>query len=656
MPLSMAEFLSRLQGVTPRGDGAWMAQCPAHDDRRQSLSVKVGRTQPIVAYCHAGCSKHTILDVLRLTLADISVERSTNGPRPRAPRAPRRPAPDARIEVACYDYRDPGGTLRYQVVRYEPKDFRQRRPDPDHPGAWVWNMDGVTRVPYRLDEIVGFCRMGRTTVVIVEGEKDADALWDIGQPATTNVGGAGKWTIAYARMLKLAGVTEVLVVPDNDEPGRAHAAQVIATCRTEGLVARLLILDGLEEHGDASDFLAAQGAPAFAAAMVAARTYTPLTTVREVYAKWLGPEYDLTVLEVMLAATAAHWLDGEPCWLMLVGGPGAAKTESMQAIEGAGGRVISQIASVAALLSGTPRRDRASDATGGLLREIGDSGILLIKDFTSILEMHSTTRAEVLSAFREIHDGRWSRQVGAEGGRRIDWAGRLTIVAACTTAWDKAHGVIATMGDRFLIVRFDSRHGRHAAFVQAHLNNGKERQMRQELAQAVSRTLASLDGTRIEPLAPDDVERLFELANLTTLIRTAVDVDYRLDVIEANAPEMPTRLGKQLCQLVRGGMALGLTRETALGLAARAAKDSMPPLRWRVLHDVSLHPDTKVSDVRRRLGSPHNTIKRTLDALMVLGLVITHGDEDETTYAVKTEVVTGISMVSMEASEPWTQW
>src|SRR5215472_9254861 len=45
--------------------------------------------------------------------------------------------------VAAYDYVDEAGKLLYQVVRYEPKKFQQRRPDGK--GGWIWNLDGVTR-------------------------------------------------------------------------------------------------------------------------------------------------------------------------------------------------------------------------------------------------------------------------------------------------------------------------------------------------------------------------------------------------------------------------------------------------------------------------------------------------------------------------------
>jgi 5S rRNA maturation endonuclease (ribonuclease M5) len=653
VPLSMAEFLSRLDGVIQQRDG-WKALCPAHDDHRQSLTVKAGHRQPIVTFCHAGCKRDAVLTAMHLTLADICADRPNSG---NGPRAVRRPPSVAPAIVATYDYRDVAGVLQYQIVRYAPKDFRPRRPDPQRPGEWIKDMEGVERVPYRLDEIALFCSLGTTTVVITEGEKDADALWDLSIPATTNAFGAQYWSAAFSRMLKQVGVREVLVAQDNDDAGRERTAKVITLCRNAGLVSRLLLLDGLDEKGaDVSDFLQRHDGDEFRAAMVRSQTFTPITDVHEVFQTWLGLEYDLKVLDVLLAATAAHWLDGEPCWLMIVAGSGAAKTETVQAIEGAGGVLISTLSSTAALLSGSPRRDRAADATGGLLPSLGDNGVLIIKDMTSILSLPSASRGDLLAAIRELHDGRWSRQVGTEGGRRLEWSGRLTIVAACTSAWDRAHEAIAAMGDRFLLVRFDSRYGREAAFLQAHKNNGREAQMRRELSRAVGRALASVEREKIEALDPDDIQMLFRLANLVTLVRTAVDTDYRDDVRTAYAPEMPTRFGKQLGQLVRGGMALGLPREEALELAIRVAEDSMPPLRWRVLHHVSTHPGIRASDIRKTLDTPYNTVKRTLDALLVLGVINADGEDQEITYTVKSEVVPGILAVSRNGGREVPDW
>jgi hypothetical protein len=121
----------------------------------------------------------------------------------------------------------------------------------------------------------------------------------------------------------------------------------------------------------------------------------------------------------------------------------------------------SKLSGEAALLSATPRKDSSVDAHGGLLRQVGKKGIIIVKDFTSTLEMDRTARGEVLAALREVYDGRWDRNVGAEGGRTLNWTGKCGFLAGCTTAIDKAHAVMNDMGPRSLFVRLPpaSLHG-----------------------------------------------------------------------------------------------------------------------------------------------------------------------------------------------------
>jgi putative DNA primase/helicase len=118
-----------------------------------------------------------------------------------------------RREVAVYDYTDDRGDLRLQVVRYDPKAFRQRQPDGK--GGYEWNAKGVPLLPYRLPELIEAVAAERP-VFILEGEKDVDAARAIGVPATCNAGGAGKWRREHARYLRNA---EVVIVPDNDPAG-----------------------------------------------------------------------------------------------------------------------------------------------------------------------------------------------------------------------------------------------------------------------------------------------------------------------------------------------------------------------------------------------------------------------------------------------------
>ncbi|PJJ58572.1 hypothetical protein CLV56_2823 [Mumia flava] len=356
-----------------------------------------------------------------------------------------------------------------------------------------------------------------------------------------------------------------------------------------------------------------------------------LAGAHETFRRWFGNEYDGDALNAMLATAAVERLEGDPLWLLLISGSGNAKTETAQALDGAGAVVTSTISSPGALLSASPAREKAKDATGGLLRKLGERGVLVIKDVTSVLSMNRDMRAEVLGALREVYDGRWSRNVGTDGGRTLDWHGRLTVVGAVTTAWDRAHDVVAAMGDRFVLLRMDSTTGRQAAGRRAIGNTGREVPMRSQLAAAVGEVLAGVDPGQAVDLSDVETDRLLAAADLVTLARTGVEYDYRGDVIDAHAPEMPTRFAKQLAQVVRGGVAIGMDRPDAVRLAIRCARDSMPPLRLAIVDDVAEHPDSSTADVRKRVNKPRNTVDRQLQALHMLGVL--ECDEEETEWA-----------------------
>jgi hypothetical protein len=151
--------------------------------------------------------------------------------------------------AATYSYRDEQGDEMFQVVRLDGKNFRQRRPD--GAGGWIWNLEGVRRVLYRLPELIEAVTAGRE-VFVVEGEKDVETLRGHGLDATTNPGGAGQWRQEYCRYLE--GAT-VVIVPDGDLPGRRHAAYVAEALQGTAASVRILELPGSLEHGDVTDWL-----------------------------------------------------------------------------------------------------------------------------------------------------------------------------------------------------------------------------------------------------------------------------------------------------------------------------------------------------------------------------------------------------------------
>lgn len=206
-----AVLLSKLQQVRRSGDG-WIARCPAHEDRNPSLSV-TERDGKILYHCHAGCTQEAVHDALF----------SGNKVEPR--------------EVAHYDYCDESGNVLFQTVRYEPKNFRQRRPDGK--GGWIWNLEGVRRVLYRLPVVLAV-----NELLILEGEKDCEAAKDFGLMATCNPMGAGKWQPEYSDCLRGKRVT---VIADADEPGRKHAQQVASSLHGKATSVKVLELPNAKD-------------------------------------------------------------------------------------------------------------------------------------------------------------------------------------------------------------------------------------------------------------------------------------------------------------------------------------------------------------------------------------------------------------------------
>lgn len=163
------------------------------------------------------------------------------------------PANDAGRVAAIYRYESEWGELVHEVLRLEPKSFRQRRPD--GAGGWLWNMKGVPPVLYNLPRVREAAQRGEL-VIVVEGEKDADRLNALGLVATCNAGGAGKFKPEHAA--QLAGA-RVAVIPDNDEPGRQHAESVAAAVKAHAVETKLVDLNVESRKGDASDWLDAGG-------------------------------------------------------------------------------------------------------------------------------------------------------------------------------------------------------------------------------------------------------------------------------------------------------------------------------------------------------------------------------------------------------------
>jgi len=243
-PAKVARYYRiRLPRLRQTDADEWRGPCPIHGGQRDSFAVErqTGRW-----YCHSECARGGSVYDLEMALSDCDfataaaeVRGIVGGPESNGA---------GRKITATYDYRDERGELLFQVVRFSPKSFAQRVPDGSR---WTWRLGGVRRVLYKLPRV-----LKEPVVYVCEGEKDADALEGLGVVATTAPGGAGKWRQEYTESLRGKAV---VILPDNDGPGREHAQQVARELHGVADTVRVVELPGLRQKGDVSDWIAAGG-------------------------------------------------------------------------------------------------------------------------------------------------------------------------------------------------------------------------------------------------------------------------------------------------------------------------------------------------------------------------------------------------------------
>jgi putative DNA primase/helicase len=219
------------------------ARCPTHTDRRASLSVSRCHDGKVLLRCWAGCRSNDVIKALGLQWSDLF---------------PCRLQPRAKPSiVARYDYWDLDGVLVAQKVRYSNKQFRWQRPG-QAPGKWVSGLEAGLPGLYRLPEL-----HSRHRVFLNEGEKATDLMWNLGLPATCPPAGASSWRDSWTGELIKVGCCELLILADNDRPGREHADRVADMATRAGIDAvKVINLPGLQKGGDAFDWLTEGHGPA----------------------------------------------------------------------------------------------------------------------------------------------------------------------------------------------------------------------------------------------------------------------------------------------------------------------------------------------------------------------------------------------------------
>ena len=234
---SVVNILDMLKGVEKNAKGGWSAKCPAHDDEHSSLSVAHCDGKWLL-HCHANCSFDAIISALGIEISDLFDD------------VMRKPKANGKSHfpfVAEYIYKTKEGEPSRKVCRTADKQFPQFRWTGS---AWQSGVKGVPILPYRLPELMR--ASVETPVYIIEGEKDVDALANLGFTATCNPMGAGKWK---SELNNYFSNRHVLVIPDNDDAGRNHAEQVARNLDPVAASVRVVHLPLTMKGGDVSDWL-----------------------------------------------------------------------------------------------------------------------------------------------------------------------------------------------------------------------------------------------------------------------------------------------------------------------------------------------------------------------------------------------------------------
>ena len=252
--------LERLEKVRSSGDG-WVALCPAHEDRAASLSVAEGRDGRALVHCFAGCGIDAILSALGLEARDLFADGPSSRPARTMP--PKAKAPKAKaqkdkkkkrrgpwtewVELRRHIYRDENGKHLYRKTKYRL---------PDGESQWIREKGAESSI-YGLENIA----LAKDNILYIsESERDADALMARGDVVAVSPGGAKAWRDEFVAPIIAAEPRRIVVLPHNDDPGRAFAEMVQAALNPEVLTSiRDVSHEGAPKGYDVAAWLEAGG-------------------------------------------------------------------------------------------------------------------------------------------------------------------------------------------------------------------------------------------------------------------------------------------------------------------------------------------------------------------------------------------------------------
>jgi hypothetical protein len=341
---------------------------------------------------------------------------------------------------------------------------------------------------------------------------------------------------------------------------------------------------------------------------------------------------DYTIVDIILAVVIANLFKTDPLWMLIIGASSTAKTELLAALE-----KMPMIFFLSDLTTNT----LVSGKKGASLLPRLDKKIIVMKDFTTILSKRPDDLKIIMGHLREVYDGKFVKSYGT--GDTINWTGHVGLIGACTPVYDRKHGVISQMGERFLLYRNTNKDNIKPG-IQALAGFGGELKMRSELRKIFTKFLNQFKKVNltVPELSKDMQYQIVSLAILCGHGRCAVHRDpyARDEITYLPEPEGSPRLTKQLFHLGIALMAINGVDEITgeiYSVMLKVGTDLIPRIRFNIikyLWDSKALEGTgnflTTTEVAKGTGIHGKTSLRALQDMSIIGL--TKGELDEDTH------------------------
>lgn len=347
-----------------------------------------------------------------------------------------------------------------------------------------------------------------------------------------------------------------------------------------------------------------------------------LKEIKELYNSVFYLEEDM-ILDVIAGITIATKLPGDPIWLLIVGGSSSGKSELCNTVS-----KVPFVFPVSSMTENTFLSNmRLSDGKeASLLHEIGPSGMIVMKDYTSILSMRKEKSDIIISQMREIYDGALTKRSG--NGKSESWTGKINWIGAVTDSIYLAEDETAGMGRRTINYVMPLQ-DRRRTLERAKVNNSDIEEKRQAIQDAFAEYIM----WHMENL-PDDLpelpnelsEELIDMADFITLARTPVARDYKKEMLLVPSPEMGMRAFQALHKLARVLMHIHSTEEGGINIdkireiIKRIAMDSIPRQKILVLNLLAKYEGVTTKGAAQEIAYPTEVVRRWLEDVNVLGI------------------------------------